>query len=130
MSSAGNSPYPLTTAITRVIATRTAEKLTLHLLLGGGRCGQHFPKLDAEVHLYRGNTFQYGLHLSRKIGNVALLTLNLVVITRYLTLDSKVCCVTENRMCVTLDNLSTASSEALIPQLIYTDAKTVNITAI
>lgn len=130
MSSAGNSPYPLTTAITRVIATRTAEKLTLYLLLGGGKVWTTLPKVGCGSPSLQRHTFQYGLHLSRKIGNVALLTLNLVVIKRYLTLDSKVCCVTENRMRVTLDNLSTVSSEALIPELIYTDAKTVNITAI
>lgn len=46
--------YPLTTAITWVITMRTLEKLALcYLLLGRCRSGQHFPKLDREVHLYR-----------------------------------------------------------------------------
>lgn len=97
---------------------------------GWGKVWTTLPKVGCRSPSLQRHTFQYGLHLSRRIRNVALLTLNLVVIKRYLTLDSKVCCVTENRMCVTLDNLSTVSSEALIPQLIYTDAKTVNITAI
>ena len=36
---------------------RTAEKLALYLLLDRRRSGHHFPKLDAEVHLYTGTLF-------------------------------------------------------------------------